>query len=119
MPALASPRSFAGSKRALPRYWRRELDRILISEAQIKVRVRQLAKRIEGNYRERELVIVALLNGTIMFLADLIRHLGAFVFQLVTPVFEPHRRSCARTSGGTRQGTGTVSTKPCSTWSAF
>jgi hypoxanthine phosphoribosyltransferase len=59
----------------VPRAWRGELDRVLIREEQISKRVRALAAHIEKDYRGRDLVMVALLNGTVMFLADLIRHL--------------------------------------------
>lgn len=37
--------------------------------------MRALARAITRDYAGRDLVIVALLNGTVMFLADLIRHL--------------------------------------------
>lgn len=47
----------------------------LISHAQLARRVKALAKEIERDYAGRDLVIVSLLNGTVMFLADLIRHL--------------------------------------------
>ena len=59
----------------LPRYWRNELASVLFTERAIQRRVRELAREIERDYKDRELVIVALLNGTVMFLADLIRHL--------------------------------------------
>ncbi|MGZ8938037.1 MAG: hypoxanthine phosphoribosyltransferase [Limisphaerales bacterium] len=59
----------------MPRTWRGEVDRVLIREEQIHRRVRALAAKIEKDYRGRDLVMVALLNGTVMFLADLIRHL--------------------------------------------
>ena len=59
----------------LPTRWRGELGTILITEAQIDRRVRQLSRMIQRDYAERELVVVALLTGTILFLADLIRHL--------------------------------------------
>ena len=59
----------------MPRYWREELARILISETRIQKRVGELARAIQRDYRNRELVMIALLNGTVMFLADLIRHL--------------------------------------------
>jgi hypoxanthine phosphoribosyltransferase len=39
-------------------------------------RVRALARQIERDFAGRDLVIVALLNGTVLFLADLIRHLS-------------------------------------------
>ena len=62
-------------KTRLPRYWKGELDRILIREDQIQTRVQQIARKVQMDYAGRELVIVALLNGTVMFLADLVRHL--------------------------------------------
>lgn len=60
----------------VPMRWRQEVERILITEPMLAVRVQALAKEIERDYRDREFVIVALLNGTVMFLADLIRHLS-------------------------------------------
>jgi len=59
----------------LPRYWRQELDCVLIERELIQKRVAQIARKVQRDYAGRELVIVALLNGTVMFLADLIRHL--------------------------------------------
>jgi len=56
--------------------WQQEIDRVLITEEQVARRVRQLTRRIERDFAGRDLVVVALLNGTIMFLADLIRHLS-------------------------------------------
>lgn len=56
--------------------WRHEIDRVLITEEQIARRVRQLTRRLQADYAGRDLVIVSLLNGTVMFLADLVRHLS-------------------------------------------
>ncbi len=64
------------SKRTLPPpRWRDEVQTVLISQTQLARRVRQLAQEIEKDFRGRELVVVSLLNGTVLFLADLIRHL--------------------------------------------
>jgi hypoxanthine phosphoribosyltransferase len=60
----------------VPSGWRKEVESVLITEAQLARRVRSLAREIERDYRGREMVIVALLNGTVLFLADLIRHLS-------------------------------------------
>lgn len=60
----------------VPKRWRGELDRVLIAEEQIARRVRSLSRQIERDFRGREMVIVSLLNGTVMFLADLIRHIN-------------------------------------------
>jgi hypoxanthine phosphoribosyltransferase len=59
----------------VPKAWRKEVDRVLIHPTKIQKRVRELARTIAGDFHGRDLVIVALLNGTVMFLADLIRHL--------------------------------------------
>ena len=63
------------SKAKVPIAWRREVDHILITEEQLRRRVKSLAASIACDYRGKDLVLVSLLNGTVMFLADLIRHL--------------------------------------------
>jgi len=75
---VSGPQSTARTqqKRDIPRRWRDELEQILIPADQISRRVSTLAREIMRDYRGRDLVIVAILNGTVMFLADLIRHLS-------------------------------------------
>ena len=60
----------------MPSGWRGEVQRILITEVQLAKRIRQLSRQIEKDYKHRELAIVSLLNGAVMFLADLIRHIS-------------------------------------------
>jgi len=60
----------------VPPRWRSEIEKILITEEQIARRVKTLARAMEKDFRGRDLVVVSLLNGTVMFLADLIRHLN-------------------------------------------
>ena len=60
----------------IPPRWRDELESILFTDNQIAARICQMAKQIEKDFRGREMVVVALLNGTVMFLGDLIRHLS-------------------------------------------
>jgi hypoxanthine phosphoribosyltransferase len=64
------------TKTPVPPGWRKEVESVLITDAQLARRVRSLAREIERDYRGREMVIVSLLNGTVLFLADLIRHLS-------------------------------------------
>jgi hypoxanthine phosphoribosyltransferase len=64
------------ASRPVPPRWRREVGNVLITEQQIASRVRQLSRQIERDFRGREMVIVSLLTGTIMFLADLVRHIS-------------------------------------------
>ena len=62
-------------KTSVPPRWRKDVERVLISEAQLARRVQSLAREIEKDFAGRETVVVSLLNGTVLFLADLIRHL--------------------------------------------
>jgi hypoxanthine phosphoribosyltransferase len=64
------------SGKNVPPRWRKEVERILITEAQIARRIHTLAREVERDFRGHETVVVSLLNGTVMFLADLIRHLN-------------------------------------------
>ena len=59
-----------------PKQWRSEIERVLITAEQLEKRVKTLAHDIERDFRGREMVVVSLLNGTVMFLADLMRHLN-------------------------------------------
>jgi hypoxanthine phosphoribosyltransferase len=63
-------------RRRPPVSWRDELEFVLITERQLARRVREMTAQLERDFAGRELVVVALLTGTVMFLADLIRHLS-------------------------------------------
>jgi hypoxanthine phosphoribosyltransferase len=52
-----------------------DLDRILFHEATILRRLDELAARISKDYRERELTVIAVLNGSLIFMADLLRRI--------------------------------------------
>jgi hypoxanthine phosphoribosyltransferase len=60
---------------SVPRRWRRDIARVLFTGPRIAVQVRRLAREIQRDSVGDGLVIVALLNGTILFLADLLRYL--------------------------------------------
>ena len=52
-----------------------EIAKVLLDSGRIHRRVKLLARQIQRDYQGRDLVVVALLNGTVLFLADLIREL--------------------------------------------
>src|ERR1700751_1842114 len=52
-----------------------DLDRILFHETTILSRLDQLAAQISADYRNRELTVIAVLNGSLMFMADLLRRI--------------------------------------------
>ena len=59
----------------VPERWRQDVQRVLITRSEIARRVRALAREIQRDFGGGEVVVVSLLNGTVMFLADLVRHL--------------------------------------------
>jgi hypoxanthine phosphoribosyltransferase len=64
------------SQPPVPPRWRSEVEKVLITDEQLAKRIKILAREIERDFRGREMVVVSLLNGTVLFLADLIRHLN-------------------------------------------
>jgi hypoxanthine phosphoribosyltransferase len=52
-----------------------DLERVLFDEAAIHRRLDELAARISEDYRDRELTVVAILNGSVILMADLLRRI--------------------------------------------
>jgi len=52
-----------------------DVERILIHEQTILSRLDELAREITEEYRGKELTVVAVLNGSLMFMADLLRRI--------------------------------------------
>jgi hypoxanthine phosphoribosyltransferase len=52
-----------------------DIKEVLISEEQIQSKVKDLAGQIARDYRDKSPVLVGVLNGAFVFLADLMRHL--------------------------------------------
>jgi hypoxanthine phosphoribosyltransferase len=75
MARVHSEKNKANAK-TVPRRWRNDVERVLITQPQLARRIEVLAREIERDFRGRETVVVALLSGTVMFLGDLIRHLN-------------------------------------------
>lgn len=70
--SVVSTRSF----NRVPASWSSEVEKVLITEDELAERVRSLAQKIEKDFAGKEMVIVSLLNGTVMFLGDLIRNIS-------------------------------------------
>lgn len=54
---------------------RPEVDSVLITADQIAARVKELGEEISRDFRGRELLVVGILKGSVVFVADLIRNL--------------------------------------------
>jgi hypoxanthine phosphoribosyltransferase len=53
-----------------------DLDSILVDEPAIKARLEELGEEIRAAYAGRDLAVIAIINGAIIFVADLIRELN-------------------------------------------
>jgi hypoxanthine phosphoribosyltransferase len=63
------------------------LESVLVTEEQIQQRVRELGRELKGIYGDEEFTVVAVMNGAILFTADLLRQ-----------VDNPTRLDCIRIS---------------------
>jgi hypoxanthine phosphoribosyltransferase len=70
------PQVSARSGARVPARWRKDVEQVLLTECQIARRIRLIARDIVRDFHGRDLVVVSLLNGTVMFLGDLIRCLS-------------------------------------------
>src|ERR1700730_1693713 len=52
-----------------------DLERVLFDEATILRRLDEIAAQISNDYRDRELTVIAVLNGSLVFMADLMRRI--------------------------------------------
>lgn len=54
----------------------KDIERILISKEEIKNRVKELGKQISEDLKDEDVIVIGVLKGCIMFLADIIRELN-------------------------------------------
>jgi hypoxanthine phosphoribosyltransferase len=52
-----------------------DLERVLFDEPAINRRLDEMAAQISNDYRDRELTVIAVLNGSLMFMSDLLRRI--------------------------------------------
>jgi hypoxanthine phosphoribosyltransferase len=53
-----------------------QIGRVLITREEIETRVREIADQISADYADRNPVLISLLKGGFIFLADLVRHIS-------------------------------------------
>ena len=51
----------------------KDIDRILLSKEELDEAVKRLGRQISEDYRERNLLLVSVLKGSVVFMADLMR----------------------------------------------
>lgn len=50
-----------------------EIQKILLTEAQIQERVKELGKQITEDYKDKNLLMISVLKGAVLFMSDLMR----------------------------------------------
>jgi len=53
----------------------KDIGEVLITETEIKRNVGELAERLAADYEHKGLTIIGILNGSLIFLSDLVRHI--------------------------------------------
>ncbi len=82
-----------------------DIDRILLTHTAIARRVGTLARDIAAAYADREVVIVPVLTGSMIFMADLIRHLPLKMrIDVVAVSSYPNRSTTSRGASITFRG---------------
>ena len=53
-----------------------EIERVIVTEEQLQKRLKEIAKQIEADYKDQDLILVGVLKGAVMAMADLSRHIN-------------------------------------------
>lgn len=52
-----------------------DMEEVLVSEGALEARVRQLAEQINSEYKGKNLVVIGILKGAVMFMTDLVKRI--------------------------------------------
>jgi hypoxanthine phosphoribosyltransferase len=96
-PPLLDSALISASADGLVILMRGDLERVLFDEPAIHRRLDDIAAQISNDYRERELSVIAVLHGSLMFVADLLRRIPLPLKLDCLSVASYHRK--AQTSG--------------------
>ena len=64
---------------AVMKTFENDIDRVLISEEELKKRVKELGQKISEDYRGKKLLVIGILKGSVVFMSDLIRNIDGDV----------------------------------------
>ena len=56
-----------------------DIERVVVTRDQIQERIKELAKLIEDDYKGRDLLLIGVLKGAVMVMADLVRAINRHV----------------------------------------
>jgi hypoxanthine phosphoribosyltransferase len=53
-----------------------DIDKVIVSEEQLQSRLKEIARQIETDYKNQDLLLIGVLKGAVMVMADLTRHIN-------------------------------------------
>ncbi len=56
-----------------------EIERVIVTEEELQNRLKEIARQIEADYKDQDLLLVGVLKGAVMVMADLSRHINRHV----------------------------------------
>lgn len=56
-----------------------DIEKVIVNEEQLQNRLKEIARQIENDYKDQDLLLVGVLKGAVMVMADLTRHINRHV----------------------------------------
>lgn len=56
-----------------------DIDKVIVNEEQLQNRLKEIARQIEHDYKDQDLLLIGVLKGAVMVMADLTRHINRHV----------------------------------------
>jgi hypoxanthine phosphoribosyltransferase len=56
-----------------------DIEKVIVSEEQLQNRLKEIARKIESDYKDQDLLLIGVLKGAVMVMADLTRHINRHV----------------------------------------
>ena len=53
-----------------------DIEKVIVSEEQLQTRLKEIARQIENDYKDQYLLLIGVLKGAVMVMADLTRHIN-------------------------------------------
>lgn len=54
---------------------REDIKEVLFTEGQIRDKIKEIGKKISNDYREKDLILIGILKGSVMFMSDLMKEI--------------------------------------------
>ena len=56
-----------------------EIERVIVTDEQLQARLKEIAAQIEADYKNQDLLLIGVLKGAVMVMADLSRYINRHI----------------------------------------